>query len=103
MGVMVSVGTASAPRRLRGSLCLLLADRPMPAALREISGAGAWLETTVRPAQGTRVMLRHPDAGSIEADVVAHDVIGLRLAFARNEKTVAFALAVIAADMSRPD
>ncbi|HEY0270126.1 MAG TPA: hypothetical protein VGC10_03955 [Sphingomonas sp.] len=102
---MVPIGTATAgaPHRLRGSLCLLLADRPMPAALREISGAGAWLETNARPAQGTRVTLRHPDAGSIEADVVAHDVIGLRLAFARNEEAVAFALAVIAADMSRPD
>jgi hypothetical protein len=90
------------PHRLRGLLCLLLADRPMPAALREISGAGAWLETTARPPQGSRVTLRHPDAGSIEADVVAHDVIGLRLAFARDETAVAFALAVIAADMSRP-
>ena len=104
MGSMISIdrtGVAK-PHRLRGSLCLLLADRPMPAALREISGAGAWLETTARPATGMRVTLRHPDAGAIEAEVIAHDVIGLRLAFGRDEAAVAFALAVIAADMSRP-
>jgi hypothetical protein len=101
---MVSIDkTATAkPHQLRGALCLLLADRPMPAALREISGAGAWLETAARPQQGTRVNLRHPEAGTIEAEVVAHDVIGLRLAFGRDEASVAFALAVIAADMSRP-
>lgn len=103
MGALVSIGTArAAPHRLHGQLCLLLADRPMPAALREISGAGAWLETTARPPQGSRVTLRHPEAGSIDADIVAHDVIGLRIAFARDEQAVAFALAVIAADMSRP-
>ena len=91
------------PHRLRRSLCLIVADRPMPAALREVSGAGAWVETPARPPQGARVTLRHPDAGTIEAEVVAHDLIGLRLAFGRDERAVAFALAVIAADMSWPD
>jgi hypothetical protein len=102
---MISIDKArvAGPHRLHRSLCLLLGDRPMPAALREISGAGAWLETTARPPQGSSVTLRHPDAGAIEAVVVAHDVIGLRLAFSRDETAVAFALAVIAADMSLPD
>ena len=90
------------PHRLRRSLCLLVSDRPVPAALREVSGAGAWVETAARPAQGARVLLRHPEAGTIEAEVIAHDVIGLRLAFGRDETAVAFALAVIAADMSWP-
>ena len=85
----------------RRPLCLLLADRPMPVAIREISGAGAWIETSVRLAPGARVQLRHPQAGTIAGEVVGHDREGLRIAFDRSETAVAFALAAITADMSR--
>ena len=85
----------------RRPLCLLLADRPMPVAIREISGAGTWIETSMRPAIGARVQLRHPQAGTIAGDVVGYDKEGLRLAFDRSESAVAFALAAITADMSR--
>jgi hypothetical protein len=87
----------------RRPLCLLLADRPAPSALREINGAGALLETHLRPDIGSRVSLRHPDAGTIRGEVVAHDREGIRLAFDRSEAAVAFALAAITSDMSRPD
>ncbi len=83
----------------RRPLCLLLADRPMPAALRGVSGAGAWIETPARPACGARVVLRHPHAGLIAGEVVGHDKEGLHLAFDRSEAAVAFALAAIAAEM----
>lgn len=86
----------------RRPLCLLIADRPVPAALREISGAGALVETHIRPDLGNTVTLRHPDAGTIAAQVIGHDKEGLRLAFDRSEAAVAFALAAITADMSRP-
>jgi hypothetical protein len=86
----------------RRPLCLLLADRPTPAALREVSGAGAWIETHARPECGSRVQLRHPDAGTIAGEVIGHDKEGLRLAFDRSEAAVAFALAAITADMSCP-
>ena len=85
----------------RRPLCLLLADRPMPVALREVSGAGAWIETSARLEAGVRVRLRHPQAGTISGEVVGHDKEGLRLAFDRSEAAVAFALAAITADMSR--
>ena len=85
----------------RRPLCLLLGDRPMPAALREVSGAGAWIETPARLAPGARVQLRHPQAGTIAGEVVGHDREGLRLAFDRSEAAVAFALAAITSDMSR--
>ncbi|WBO24074.1 hypothetical protein [Sphingomonas abietis] len=87
----------------RRPLCLLLADRPMPVALREVSGAGAWIETHARLDPGTRVTLRHPQAGTIAGEVIGQDREGLQLAFDRSEAAVAFALAAIAADMSRPD
>jgi hypothetical protein len=105
MGSMTWIGErkTAEPHRLRRSLCVLMAERPMPAAIREISGNGAWLETSARPPSGSRVMLRHPDAGTIEAEIIAHDRIGLRIAFDRDEKAVAFALAAIAADMSWPE
>jgi hypothetical protein len=83
----------------RRPLCLLLADRPMPAALREVSGAGAWIEAPARLAPGTSVVLRHPDAGTIAGIVIGQDREGLQLAFDRSEASVAFALAVIAADI----
>lgn len=83
-------------------LCLLLADRPMPVALREVSGAGAWIETHARLDPGTEVTLRHPQAGTIVGQVIGQDREGLHLAFDRSEAAVAFALAAITATMSRP-
>ena len=86
----------------RRRMCVLVAGRPMPAALREVSAIGAFVETSLRPALGTTVELHHPDAGAIVGHVraVAHD--GLVLAFTCSERSVAFALAAITADMSRP-
>lgn len=82
-------------------LCLLLADRPLPVALREVSGAGAWIETHARIDPGTAVRLRHPQAGTVSAEVIGQDRQGLQLRFDRSEASVAFALAVIAADMRK--
>jgi len=91
-----------ASRWRRRRMCVLIADNPCPAALRQVSAAGAFLETNARPVLGASVELHHPDAGAIEAEVssLAHDGIGL--AFVTSERSVAFALAAIAADMSRP-
>lgn len=86
----------------RRPLCLLVADRPYPVALREISGAAAWIETHARIAIGTSVTLKHPDAGTVAARVTACDAEGLRLSFDRSEAAIAFALAAITTDMSWP-
>ena len=93
-------GMASRWRRRR--MCILVADTPSPAALREVSARGAFLETNARPELGSTVELRHPEAGVIGGVVqaLAHD--GVRLAFICSEASVAFAVAAIAADMSRP-
>ena len=104
MGVAASLdgrGTM-ASRWRRRRMCVLIADTPCPAALRQVSAAGAFLETNARPVLGASVELHHPEAGAIEGEVssLAHDGIGL--AFATSERSVAFALAAIAADMSRP-
>jgi hypothetical protein len=82
-------------------MCLLLADRPSPAALRTVSGVGAFLETNARPGIGTKVALRHPEAGEIEALVHGISRDGVELRFECGEKSVAFALAAITADMSK--
>ena len=91
-----------ASRWRRRRRCVLIADHPCPAALRQVSAAGAFLETNARPVLGASVELHHPEAGAIEAHVssLAHDGVGL--VFATSERSVAFALAAIAADMSRP-
>ena len=83
-------------------MCLLLADAPSPAGLRSISGAGAFLETNARPELGARVALRHPEAGEMVGVVhgIARD--GIEIRFECGEKSVAFALAAITADMSSP-
>jgi hypothetical protein len=83
-------------------MCILVADGPAPAALRTVSASGAFLETNLRPALGDSVELRHPEAGAIAATVRALADDGIELGFARGEASVAFALAAIAADMSRP-
>lgn len=93
---------AMASRWRRRRMCILVAGAPAPAALREVSASGAFLETNARPAVGSRVELRHPDAGAICAEVRALASDGVAVAFAGGEAAVAFALAAIAADMSRP-
>jgi hypothetical protein len=83
-------------------MCVLIADAPAPAALREISAGGAFLETNARPALGASVELRHPYAGSIFGEVRSLAEDGVGIGFTYGEQSVAFALAAIAADMSRP-
>ena len=95
-------GRSMASRWRRRRMCVLVAGQPAPAALREVTARGAFLETNARPAVGARVELRHPEAGTIGAEVrwLAED--GIAIAFPAGEASVAFALAAIAADMSRP-
>lgn len=93
-------GMASRWRRRR--MCVLVAGDVAPAALRDISATGAFLETSARPLVGAEVELRHPEAGIISARVHAVGDAGVALGFDYGERSVAFALAAIAADMSRP-
>ena len=93
-------GMASRWRRRR--MCVLISDQPAPAALREVSAAGAFLETNARPAIGASVELHHPEAGAILAQVNSISDDGIGIGFECGEHSVAFALAAIAADMSRP-
>ena len=91
-----------ASRWRRRRMCVLIADAPAPAALREVSARGAFLETNARPALGSAVELRHPEAGAIRGIVQALASDGVRVGFTCGEHSVGFALAAIAADMSRP-
>ncbi len=93
-------GMASPWRRRR--MCVLVAGSAAPAALREVSASGAFLETSVRVDLNTQVELRHPEAGTISGRVSAIAEDGLAIAFPFGEAAVAFALAAIAADMSNP-
>jgi hypothetical protein len=74
----------------------------MPAALRDVSATGAYLETNARPALGSEVELHHPEAGVITGNVRAVSTGGIQVAFRCTEQSVALALAAITADMSRP-
>lgn len=86
----------------RRPLCLLAADGECPAALRHVSGRGAFIQTDASPSIGTAVTLRHPDAGAIEAQVIGLQADGIALRFQPGPGAVAWAMAAIAADMSRP-
>lgn len=83
-------------------MCVLIAEQPAPAALREISATGAFLETNARPPLGCAVELHHPEAGAIDGVVRAVSTAGVEIGFVCGERSVAFALAAITADMSRP-
>lgn len=91
-----------ASRWRRRRMCLLVADSPAPAALRTISAAGAVIETSLKPSIGDAVTLHHPDAGEIAARVSAVGSDSVSIGFELGERSVAFALAAVAADMSRP-
>ncbi len=94
--------SAMASRWRRRRMCVLIAELPVPAALREISATGAFLETNARPALGTNVELHHPEAGAIAGVVQGVSRDGIKIRFDCGEQSVAFALAAITADMSRP-
>src|ERR1051325_6299914 len=98
MGAAASLdGRATmASRWRRRRICVLIADAPCPAALRQVSAAGAFIETNARPSLGASVELHHPEAGAIEAEVSSLATDGIGLAFIRSERSVAFALAAIA-------
>ena len=83
-------------------MCVLIADFPAPAALRDVSATGAFLETRVRPKLGDGVELHHPEAGAIAGTVCSIARDGIRIGFDCSEQSVAFALAAITADMSDP-
>ena len=91
-----------ATRWRRRRMCVLIAEHPAPAALRDVSAAGAFLETNARPPLGASVELHHPEAGAIVAEVRALADDGISIGFSCGERSVAFALAAIAADMSNP-
>ena len=91
-----------ANRWRRRRMCVILADAPAPAAIRQISGRGAFLETNARPPLGATVELRHPEAGMITGEVSALAADGISIGFKPGSEAVAFALAAIGADMTRP-
>ena len=92
-----------ATRWRRRRMCILLAgDQPAPGALREISALGAFLETNARLPLGAAVELHHPEAGAIAGTVDTLTSEGIGIGFPCGEASVAFALAAVAADMSRP-
>jgi hypothetical protein len=91
-----------ASRWRRRTLCVLIADLPCPAAIRDLSATGAFLETNARPPLGQSVELHHPEAGTIAGTVRSIDGDGIAIGFDCGEHSVAFALAAITADMSRP-
>jgi len=84
-------------------LCTLqAAGQPTTAALRHVNAHGAFLETNARPPLGTSVTLDHPEAGVISGKVGALAADGIAIAFQPGARAIGFALAAIAADMSRP-
>ena len=83
-------------------MCVLIAELPVPAALRHVCATGAFLETNARPPLGSEVELHHPEAGAMSGVVRALSNDGVEIGFHCSEQSVAFALAAITADMSRP-
>lgn len=102
MGMHSEMVPAMASRWRRRTICTLVAGEPSQAVIRDISASGAFVETRVRPALGDAVDLLHPEAGTITGIVYAISADGIRVDFDCREHSVAFALAAIAADMSRP-
>jgi hypothetical protein len=82
-------------------MCALVGDTTAPGALRNLSARGTLFETNARPPIGAVVALHHPIAGPIDATVTAHDHDGVCLRFAFGPASVAFTLAVLAADMQQ--
>ena len=91
-----------ANRWRRRQLCVLLGPVDVPASMRTVTGSAILLDTPARPPIGEAVTLRHPHAGTVTGQVEAHHADGIALRLGGTERDVAFAVAAIAADMSRP-
>ncbi len=85
----------------RRRMCIIDAESPSPAAIESISGRGAHIRTNARPKCGDSVGLQHPAIGRIEGRVRSVGDKGVEIAFAGDEASVAFALGVTIADMTR--
>ena len=91
-----------ATRWRRRQSCVLVGQPDASAGMKSLSGNGIVLQTDARPAIGDIVALRHPEAGTITGLVYAHHADGIALCLDGGEHAVAFAVAAIVADMSRP-
>jgi hypothetical protein len=94
---------ASPPaKRCRGDRrCTLRAHGgDIAVVLRNVSAAGAFVETGDAVPVGSRVLLVHPEAGPIEARVTRVADDGAALAFNVGVRASTFALAAICADMT---
>ena len=94
--------SAMASRWRRRPMCVLIADLPTPAALRDVSATGAFLEGIALTASAADGELHHPEAGAIAGIVRSFADDGIAIGFDCGEHSVAFALAAITADMSSP-
>lgn len=89
------------PRYESGRRCALRIDgAEHPGTLRNVSAAGAFVETARPVAVGDILTLLHPEAGQIAAHVTRVAADGAALAFTVGEHAVTFALAAICADMT---
>lgn len=93
--------TEMATRWRRRRMCILECDAPAPAALEALSARRARLRCSARPAPGSSVSLRHPCAGEISGRIERADGSHVEMTLAGDEAAVGFALAAIAADMTR--
>ncbi len=93
---------AMASRWRRRQPCILAADHPNVAVIRRITASSAVVDTAARPPLGSRVTIHHPEAGAIEGTISGHLNDGLGIAFEDPVRAVAFALASLATDSSRP-
>ncbi len=103
---MISSNIREFPRRLAapvrgGRFCKLHADgMDISAAMRDISAAGAFVETDHPLDIDQQVMLSHPLAGVIRARVVRVGRDGAAVRFVVGEDAATFALASLCAGMT---
>lgn len=85
----------------RRRMCVIDTGSPSPAAIESISGRGAHIRTNARPECGDNVGLHHPAIGRIKGQVRSVGDKTVEIVFAGDEASVAFALGVTIADMTR--
>ena len=103
MGIVSRLPVAMATLYRCRALCRIEGEQTTPAVLDVIDGGGARLATRLVLPVGDYVILHHPHAGPIAARVTRSDGHTLTIAFDRSKRSVAFALAAIVADMSKPE
>jgi hypothetical protein len=100
-GVRPGADRRRLPRQPLALACVIDSDgQQFRGCLRDVSAAGAFVETDCPSHIGAQIAIREHDAGLIAGHIVRRETTGIAVHFRYNEQAVTFALRAVGASMA---